>query len=469
MMWLTGPAGSGKTAIAGSIAEACKKEGILAASFFFSSFSGSANRRSKKCLVATLAYQIRQQPSLRLRAMGPDDFHEDEPPTALQQYGKLMLRSIEHDPAIFSKRLSSQVEELILKPLRRLHSLIDHSTFPKVIVIDGLDECKAGKEQSESRPPHGGSKPRTDADDQLEILSALMLAAKDPAFPFRILISNRPERAISTFFESPEFNNATVSIFLDEKYGPDDDIALFLRSKFAEIRRIYNLSSAWPSEEAIRMLVADASGQFIYVATVLRFVEAGPNPPPSQLDTVLKLRPSIQGSNPFALLDALYTLILMSSPNPRRAASWIQITQSFITRNINTNELAVERLPAVFSRQLLETTPGEGEHLLANLRSLISIPPSDNTIAPYRTYHKSLLDFIEDRSRSSVIFGKWRWLNSPKGVFEDAVSWVLKNKGPRIPLTTELEVDLFFDQFLSLVATELRTTTVTYDVSWSTH
>ena len=62
ILHLTGPAGTGKTAIAGSIADTCDEEGLLAGSFFFASFVASETRRSKRCLVATL---------------GPDDAHQD--------------------------------------------------------------------------------------------------------------------------------------------------------------------------------------------------------------------------------------------------------------------------------------------------------------------------------------------------------------------------------------------------------
>ncbi|KAF6755298.1 hypothetical protein DFP72DRAFT_782643, partial [Ephemerocybe angulata] len=36
ILWVTGPAGTGKTAILGSIAERCKADGTLAATFFIS-------------------------------------------------------------------------------------------------------------------------------------------------------------------------------------------------------------------------------------------------------------------------------------------------------------------------------------------------------------------------------------------------------------------------------------------------
>jgi nucleoside-triphosphatase THEP1 len=40
ILWVTGPAGGGKTAIMGSTANTCQKKGLLACGFFFSSFAG---------------------------------------------------------------------------------------------------------------------------------------------------------------------------------------------------------------------------------------------------------------------------------------------------------------------------------------------------------------------------------------------------------------------------------------------
>ncbi|TEB33811.1 hypothetical protein FA13DRAFT_1789635 [Coprinellus micaceus] len=68
MLWLSGPAGSGKTAIAGSVADVCQARGILAGSFFFSSFSPSPQRSSKQFLVATLAYQLFKHETLEAAA-----------------------------------------------------------------------------------------------------------------------------------------------------------------------------------------------------------------------------------------------------------------------------------------------------------------------------------------------------------------------------------------------------------------
>ena len=69
--------------------------------------------------------------------------------------------------------------------------------------------------------------------------------------------------------------NLTHDISLDDKYEPDIDIPLYLRSKFSEIVRKHrrnhgvSLPLPWPSKKAIQTPVSKAFGQFIYTATVI--------------------------------------------------------------------------------------------------------------------------------------------------------------------------------------------------------
>ena len=124
-MWVTGPAGSGKTAIMGSVADTCQKKGILGATHFFSSFSGSADRCSKRYLVPTLAYQL-----VRHKAM--------------PQVAERILSAVEDNPAIFKQKLEVQLDQLILEPLRACQDRPQLPEWPKVILIDGLDIAKIG-------------------------------------------------------------------------------------------------------------------------------------------------------------------------------------------------------------------------------------------------------------------------------------------------------------------------------------
>ena len=88
IMWLSGPAGSGKTAVAGSIAECCEERDLLAATLFFSSFSSSETVRTKRYFVSTLVYQLTQL-----------DGFED--------FGAHVMGAIQRDPGIFDKQLKT--------------------------------------------------------------------------------------------------------------------------------------------------------------------------------------------------------------------------------------------------------------------------------------------------------------------------------------------------------------------------
>lgn len=395
ILWLSGPAGSGKTAIAGSVAEMCEEKGLLAATFFFSSYSGLANRHSKRYLVPTLAYQLIQADE----SVG---------------LGERVMAAIQRDPAVFDKRVKTQFDQLILKPLRTAYG--GALASPKIIIIDGVDEVQA--ERSRDLPEHEAR--LANEADQLDILSLLLQAANDPAFPFRILVISRPERVIREFFTTSP-SGVIKHMFLDNKYDPDADISLYLNAKFAEIRRRYHLPPSWPSKDIIEALVMKASGQFIYAATVIRFIQCRTRPPQVQLEHVLNLRQEDAGGNPFATLDVLYTHILNSSPDPKLAAMWIVTFTSRLTS-----------FPAIFLRQLVEDYPGHAGYLLENLASLVQIPDRDDHLSSYKLYHKSLLDFLADSRRCPPVLGTTTWEHWIKFFLARCIT-VLKSEG-RIPV-----------------------------------
>ncbi|RXW17202.1 hypothetical protein EST38_g8650 [Candolleomyces aberdarensis] len=423
IMWVTGPAGSGKTAIMGSVADTCQGKDILGATHFFSSFSGSANRRSKRHFVPTLAYQLVQH-------------------NAMSQVADQILSAIEHNPAVFDQKLEVQLDQLILEPLRACQE--GRSAWPKVIIIDGLDECEAVQYHDAAQ---SNALRRSKEDDQIEILSVLKKAASDPDFPFRIVIASRPEHAIQSFFTEVAYS-VTRELFLDEKYNPDADMALFLESKFSRIRRRCHIPSSWPSEGVRRALIANASGQFIYVATVGRFMEGSPGNPDQLLNQVLQLPGIMAHGNPLAPLDALYTHILKSSPDPPLSILWL---------NLIFREKCFERQPrrgyhpgprpATFVRLYLESYPGQASDAFRNLNSLVSIPPIEDHNSPYRLYHKSLVDFLQERSRSGTLYVESKVVSE---YFVDRYLHLWQSKGsPQPGPPTRPESEVFFTNFFS--------------------
>ncbi|KAJ2929276.1 hypothetical protein H1R20_g7811, partial [Candolleomyces eurysporus] len=380
--WVTGPAGTGKSAIMGSLADTCKRDGVLAVTFFFSA-SASPDRRRKSAFILTLAYQLAEHlPALK----------------------DLVAQAIRNKPLLFKKNLRVQMEALILAPLRQVAV---ESNVSGVVLVDGLDECEAEQSFDTHVSPRAGELiERTKDEDQLEILQVLQEAALDPAFPFRIVIASRPERVFREFFNDESQKSLFApTLILDEKYNPNSDIALFLQAKFSEIRRRYNLSPSWPSPEILATLIDQASGQFVYVATIIRYITTSRHGSPhTLLDSVLNLKPSSR-TNLLCHLDAFYTHILQLAPNPTLAVMWLWIIRGeFPDVAYGLFTFADQAPPAFLVNLLLQADDGDAEYVLGDLHSLIDVPPSNDLETPYRFHHKSLHDFLGSEERCGPVY-----------------------------------------------------------------
>ncbi|KDR67170.1 hypothetical protein GALMADRAFT_18872, partial [Galerina marginata CBS 339.88] len=235
IMWLNGPAGSGKSAIARSIAERCYEEGILVASYFFA--RSDPTRNHGRSLIATIAYQASTRfPDIR----------------------DGIIRAVDRDPFVFTHSLEAQILALIVTPLREL---IDAGYFntpdsARIIIIDGLDECN-------------------DRSSQVKILTAISTTLQRHRLPLIFLIASRPEHDIRHSFDVGYMKEITTRLPLNDDYLPSDDIRLFLQDKFTEIKETHpfkvQMPLTWPADQDLRELVRKSSGQFIYASTVVKF------------------------------------------------------------------------------------------------------------------------------------------------------------------------------------------------------
>ncbi|TEB19516.1 hypothetical protein FA13DRAFT_1802150 [Coprinellus micaceus] len=361
IMWLSGPAGCGKTAIAGSVAETCKEECLLAASFFFSSFLGSAERRLKRGLIATLAYQMSK--------------HE-----VLHRFKSCLHAAVDRHPDIFSKNLKEQVKCLILDPFKEVQFEWENWVhWPKIVIIDGLDEVVAAQNHYAVEWQSSG----TSEVDQVEILSTLTAMAYHPAFPFRIFVASRPESNISNFFATKARAPPCVSSLTPNTSLMQMDIQLIVARAIRP-----------------RPLVEMSLGQFIVPTTIIQWVKAGV--PQVQLDEVLKLAASNTGTkNPFATLDALYRHILQrahsTDNDPHLVVKWIMCITSAMG-------LGRRFPPANFWRKFLENVEGELSYRLGPISSLIFVPSPDDTSSLITIYHKSFTDFLSSLTRCGDLY-----------------------------------------------------------------
>jgi len=360
IMWLYGAAGAGKSAIARTMAEMLLSRGQLLATFFFSRADSSRNHI--KSVIATLAYSI----ALTIPESRP-----------------LIVTTIENDPHILKRPFAHQFKHLIIEPLQQLSR--KGVTYPTIIVIDGLDECLNHEERS-------------------TLLRAISTNAGNFFAPLKFLITSRPEVPIARIFNASPVVGVSGRHSLDDEPSSIDDVGYFLSAKFDEIKQTHPLSRYiphdWPLPEIKATLVQKSSGQFIYPATVIRYIFSPRHNPGHRLDIVLKLRPLL-GESPFAELDALYRHILQSCDDTELALRIIG-TCLLSTRSMTSSWNITYRFPPETGspkkiESILRLLPGDVQRVLEDMGSLIEYKGDYEAL---RVLHASLFDFLSDPSRS---------------------------------------------------------------------
>ncbi|PPQ64821.1 hypothetical protein CVT26_002653 [Gymnopilus dilepis] len=327
----------------------------LAASFFFGRTAPGRNDSSR--LIATLAYQLTVSiPSIRDH----------------------VLDQLTRDPAILKRSMDAQMQNLILEPLVTARTNSQQGRLlPRLVVIDGLDECGDGKAQR-------------------QILSVFFSAVHHSGLPLSFLISSRPEHDIRSFFNEDASCSASRRITFDNEYRNNKDVETFLRSKFADIRKFHpagqDLPPDWPSDSDIRRLVLKASGQFAFASTAMRYVESQRHLPTERLDILFELSPH-DNSLPFAELDALYTQLFLAAEDRNR----VVLVFAYLIWDF-------EGSSTEYIENFLLLHKGELQIILQDFYSVLDMPPPGQPLKTIVILHSSFYDFLNDRYRSGAIF-----------------------------------------------------------------
>ena len=285
---------------------------------------------------------------------------------------------MELDPTLHTKSMDVQLQTLIVDAFKYLSPLPQHSYL---VIIDGLDECH-------------------DKATQQSILRLLCKTITVHKLPLRFLIGSRPESHIRANFDHESLYTITHRVVLDETFNPGRDIRVFLEDGFAKICAensiLSHVERPWPSKGIIDLLVQRSSGQFIYAATVLKFVGTDFCSPTKQLVLVLKPDPTA-----FSDLDHLYTQILSVYP------SAVNIVQYLGIISISHGDLA-EVIEDIFGME-----EGELKLVLGGLSSLVKDGNDKNGgclnervisyVIPHFA-HASFSDYLFNSSRSGPFY-----------------------------------------------------------------
>ncbi|KIM85063.1 hypothetical protein PILCRDRAFT_817902, partial [Piloderma croceum F 1598] len=215
IFFLSGVAGSGKSAIAHTIAHLFDRQMRLGSSYCFDRVDQVNHRPSN--LLSTISLNIAD----------------------LDQNWKMCLCNI------IKGNLTEQFNKFILEPARALTTV-----GPIVIVIDAMDESA----EEVSRKP---------------LLDVLAKGILDLPSNFRFLITVHPERDIVNAFSGNQhiFYKHMNTI---DKASNHADIALFIES---QLSGVYSLESEWPNKHWCRMLIESSDGLFQWASTACRAIK----------------------------------------------------------------------------------------------------------------------------------------------------------------------------------------------------
>ncbi|KAF5360810.1 hypothetical protein D9756_005191 [Leucocoprinus leucothites] len=348
ILWMRGPFGIGKSAVAQSCAEALAPIDKLAATLFFS--RSNPDRDDPQRVFTSIAYQI---------AVKCPPFRE------------IVNRRMIDDPALPTMSLSTQFEHLLVRPLRSVN-VPQSSLEGYTVIIDGLDECRGTAEQC-------------------EIIRVIAASAHNRTTPFRWFITSRPEDFIIRTMHSVPVSPVLYCIELPVSRVIDHEILLFLTDELKKVREEHGLAESWPSEGALALLVERGAGLWIYVATMVRFIkDENSYGPEDQLRIVLEFAKKVSAKvgvdNPLAEMDSFYTLIMQRVPPKVRTTVRKILLLNFLSP-LGLNPIAGALFLSV----------NQIRRACASIQSVMTVGDD------IEFYHTSFLDFMTDPQRSGEL------------------------------------------------------------------
>ena len=345
IFFLAGVAGSGKSAIAHTVAQQFDQLKRLGSSYCFDR-ADLANRNPRN-LFSTIALNIADI----------DD-----------QWKKSLCNVVKGNRSLRTTlAVTEQFKNFILEPAKALTTV-----GPIVIIIDALDES-------------------TSIGDKLSRKALLDIFAKkvaDLPSNFRILITARPEDDIvEALSDHPHVFCKRMDAI--DKASNEADITLFIESELSGIR---SLELEWPNRQWCRMLIESADGLFQWAATACRAVK----------EVRGGLRPTERLSRFVASghgLDGLYTVVLdqaFDANNPLAMSRFKKVMGRILATREPLSISAHSELRA-------DDEPADLVELIVQL--LGSLMSGVNQLhVPVQALHTSFVDFLTDEDRSKSYY-----------------------------------------------------------------
>lgn len=341
IMWLTAPAGIGKSSVAASIESHLRETSQLGAAFYFVRSNPKRNERA----IAEVARQLASR-------------H-----TSLREE---ICSKVEADIDIGRKSSAEQYSRLIQEPLENLPS-----TTPKLVIIfDALDECDEG-----------------DITTLLRLISR-GIVEMPPGVKF--FMTSRRETYLKALIDSAKWKSLVEHRHLEAEDSATvaGDIGRFLEEQLPLVAEKFGIDdSNWPGKEVRDKLVHLSDNLFIWASTAVALV-ANSRVPETRLEHILT-------SSSLGNLDSLYDEILEKAcPLDTDAADLNLLNEVLGTLAVAREPLNVDTLTALLSHVAGRSlTPGKVRSQVLNYLHAVLLVPDDSA-GVIRFLHQSFVDFL---------------------------------------------------------------------------
>jgi hypothetical protein len=281
-----------------------------------------------------------------------------------------------------------QIKQLLAEPIEKAQ--LRGCTI--VFAIDALDECQKSAVGVEGGP-------------LIELLAQVL-----QNHPVKLLVTSRQEDSITSMFRS--LSHVPLRLHEIASAIVEADVRRIFDAGFMDIRqrRARDLGTdPWPTRSQVNMLVNLTGPLFIYAATVLKFVDAPRFLPQSRLNQILEHGSviSIDSSNPYLRIDALYANVLKSAAEDlhshvdnelcRRIGNLLR-TVVLLEEPVSVHALA--HLMGVFELDDIQQLDND-VRALGSVLLISHASGSERFSETVSTFHPSFRDFLGDPRRCS--------------------------------------------------------------------
>lgn len=349
IFWLNGLAGTGKTAIAQTVAERCFANGALGASFFCSVDLTLKNHDDPSTIFPTLAFQLAHKYS---------------------NVRSTLIPHLQYNSDVAHESIETQAEKLIIQPLQS-------ANVPMVIVIDALDECKD------------------------KVLSSKVLLALERIVQqvqkVKFFITSRPEPPIKRDFRHLTHITTTSALHDIASDFTGNDIRVFLEHELSLLAARKGVNN-WPTAPQLDLLCSRAAGHFAYAVATVKFLGETIRMPNKRC-TIVERSPhdtSYEGKVPGVhrglSLDALCTSILQVSFAHNDEEDNAIVRSVLTAAALFTPPFSPSAIPGAVDLEMDEVVG-----ILESIHSLLEL--RENLDHPVRPFHKLFSDCLADRAR----------------------------------------------------------------------